>query len=49
MITPILPGWRPAAVTLPAFEEIFGKKRLPFVFPGGRTIRPSLPIDWIVD
>jgi phenylacetate-CoA ligase len=36
-------------ITLPAFAEIFGKMRVPFVFPGGRTIQPYVPTGWVID
>jgi phenylacetate-CoA ligase len=36
-------------ITLPALGAIFGKKREPFVFPGGRTMRPTLPSDAVTD
>jgi phenylacetate-CoA ligase len=36
-------------ITLPAFQEIFGKMRVPFVFPGGREIQPYVPTGWVVD
>jgi len=36
-------------ITLPAFDEILGKRRSPFVFPGGRQIRPTLPPGWVIE
>jgi phenylacetate-CoA ligase len=36
-------------ISLPVFDELIGKKRAPFVFPGGRTIRPALPAQWVIE
>jgi phenylacetate-CoA ligase len=36
-------------ITLPAFDEILGKRRPPFVFPDGRKVRPTLPTIWVMD
>ena len=36
-------------ITLPVFDAVFGKKRDPFMFPGERVIRPTLPTDAIID
>jgi phenylacetate-coenzyme A ligase PaaK-like adenylate-forming protein len=39
----------PCRIALPGFAEIYGKTRVPFVFPGGRTIRPTFPPAWVID
>lgn len=36
-------------VRLPALSEVSGKKRQAFVFPGGRAIRPTLPIEGLIE
>ena len=36
-------------ITLPVLDEIFGKKRPVFAFPGGRVIRPTFPTEWVID
>lgn len=36
-------------ITLPTLSAIFGKKREPFAFPGGRTIRPTLPTEAVTE
>jgi len=35
-------------ITLPTLKAIYGKKRIPFIFPGGITIRPMLPVAEVV-
>ena len=35
-------------ITLPTFDKLIGKQHPPFVFPG-RTIRPTLPAQWVID
>ena len=36
-------------IALPAFDEVIGKMRAPFIFQGGRAIRPTLPTQWVID
>jgi phenylacetate-CoA ligase len=36
-------------ISLPKFDAILGKKREPFVFPGGLVVRPYLPSDLVSD
>ncbi len=36
-------------ITLPVLDEVFGKERTPFVFPGGIVIRPTLPVGRVVE
>jgi phenylacetate-CoA ligase len=36
-------------ISLPTLDELMGKQRPPFVFPGGLAIRPGLPTQWVIE
>lgn len=36
-------------VSLPVLDEVLGKERMPFVFPNGETIRPTVSTQAVVD
>ena len=37
------------SIRLPALDAVFGKERVPFVFPNGHQIRPTFPAKLIVE
>ncbi len=42
-------GFDGCRITLPAFDAIFGKRRVPFIFSGRQVLTPLLPTNAVID